>query len=384
MAEKPVTHICLVNEYPTSILSPIIDPKIPSNKLIIVSAKEFTQQSKLIIHVAKTRGYQAEHKILPSTCCTTELKKAFLNIFENELNQNKNIWLNATNGTRYQALAAYEVARSFSAPVYVVDPNNDSLQWLHPEDRSPTPIENKLKLHEYFSINGSSLVSQQSKHGISSRIRKLGAKWASQSKVIGASLARLNYLAYSAQSESLLSKPMDSHSLRDEHLLALVEELAQENMLVLQSDNRLRFSNPEARFFCNGGWLEEYVFGLIRDIRSQFSSIQDDAHSAEIERLVDGRKVKNEIDVMALVNNKLHIIECKTKRMKAGAGTDTLYKLDSLNELFGGLAGKAALVTFHRISDSDKARAFELDITIFGPDKLLDLRGHLELWLKDS
>ena len=70
--------------------------------------------------------------------------------------------------------------------------------------------------------------------------------------------------------------------------------------------------------------------------------------------------------------------------MKNGSDTNTLYKLDSLSEVLGGIEGRAALVTFDKITPAASARALELNIGVFGPNQLGNLRDHLATWLKAS
>ena len=87
---------------------------------------------------------------------------------------------------------------------------------------------------------------------------------------------------------------------------------------------------------------------------------------------------------MALVNNKLHVIECKTKKFKNGEGSNTLYKIDSIAELLGGLKCKAALVTFYPLNKSELDRAYELNIDIFDINNLLNLKTSLKKWLIEN
>ena len=41
------------------------------------------------------------------------------------------------------------------------------------------------------------------------------------------------------------------------------------NVLVIDSKTHLVFINEEARFFANGGWLEEYVYGLLLSLKKE-------------------------------------------------------------------------------------------------------------------
>ncbi|WP_199271396.1 Card1-like endonuclease domain-containing protein [Paraglaciecola sp. L1A13] len=72
----------------------------------------------------------------------------------------------------------------------------------------------------------------------------------------------------------------------------------------------------------------------------------------QIDHLVDAKTVKNELDTVAIMNKKLHIIECKTKRIKGADDTHILYKLNSRNELLRDIAGKTPLASLHQITNA--------------------------------
>jgi hypothetical protein len=107
---------------------------------------------------------------------------------------------------------------------------------------------------------------------------------------------------------------------------------------------------------------------------------QDVACNITINRQPAGHAlVKNEIDIGLIKANRLHLIECKTKRFEQGA--DVLYKLDSLRDLMGGLQSRTMLVSFNNLDKISRARAKELDIQLCCHTELRNLQHHLQLWL---
>lgn len=388
LQNKNITHICLIGDDPTANLTPLIDNNIPCERLIVVHSPSQRDQYQSLMQVAKGRGAKVDDWLIPeaSEMKIETLKYRFVELFEAELSKHgvdKNqIWLNSSNGSRQQVLSAYEVARSYGCPIFIVEPNTDSLCWLFPEGWPITPIKDKIKLHEYFRVNGCELVSQKNKNGINIKLRELGARWLEKSAKLQSGLAMLNYLASMGKGPN--NRAMQNSSmLKNESLQWLLDDLSQIGQIEI-SGNQVSFLSAEARFFCNGGWLEEIVFGMVRGLRADLKTIQDDGHSLEVEREHQSKIVKNELDVVALVNNKLHIIECKTKKFKNGQGSDTLYKLDSLVNVLGGLKANSALVTFFPITPAEMRRAKELNIEIFGPSKLPRLKECLKGWLSHS
>jgi len=378
--EKQVTHICLIGEDPTANLTPIIDKEIASDRVIIAHEQHQHEQVEQLKKVIQTRGYKVDKWLIPTTFNTEEIKLNFMQLFEQEVTHPSETWLNASNGSRYQILAAYEVARDYNASIFIVEPKYDALCWLSPENRAVTPVADKIKLHEFLAVNGCTLKSQQNKNGIPNDLRAIGENWLKQADKLQTGLAKLNYLAQFTHGDTFISKEQDNAMLNDESLQWLLNDL--ETLELIQVDGKsVHFQNEKTRFFANGGWLEEITFSYIRSLSSEIPELQDDGHSVEIERSINGKTIKNELDVVALVNNKLNVIECKTKKFKNGDGSNMLYKIDSLAERLGGLKCKAALVTFYPLNKSELIRAAELNIEVISGKDLPNLKQIVKNWL---
>jgi len=96
--------------------------------------------------------------------------------------------------------------------------------------------------------------------------------------------------------------------------------------------------------------------------------------------------VLNEIDVALLKDNRLYLLECKTKRYsgqskKHSEGADVLYKLDSIRDLLGGLQAKAMLVSIKKLQQYHLDRAKELNIEICCYQDLKFLEQKIDKWL---
>ena len=115
--------------------------------------------------------------------------------------------------------------------------------------------------------------------------------------------------------------------------------------------------------------------------RHSDSHIQDIARSVEIERKVAGNAVPNELDVVFLADNRLHLIECKTRQFKGegedSPGAEAIYKLDTLADLTGGLQARAMLVSYRDMSGHDRNRARDLGIAVCAGGQLRHLERHL-------
>ena len=170
-------------------------------------------------------------------------------------------------------------------------------------------------------------------------------------------------------------------------LKALIELFEQSGLLTVQ-ERCLHFRDEPSRFLANGGWIECHVFDVVRQCKKNIPEIQDIAFGVKVSRVIDGKEVPNEIDVAFLCNNRLHIIECKTQLFKSGkrkqSGANTLYKLDTLAPLLGGLHARAMLVSFMDLPEYDVRRAHDLDIAVCAGRQLLHLKDHILQFIRRS
>jgi hypothetical protein len=379
---KNVTHICLIDENPISVLSPLVDPYIPSHRVVFAVKENQQRDVDRLKKVLLPKGIKVSSWLLPTTTNTGELIDSFNKLVTGELQSNPlhQLVLNTSCGSRHYALAAFEVARNHKLHCFVVEPDFDHLYWLYPEEKANSAIAEKLKIQDYMTALDCTIGSIANHGVVDKSIRNLGASWASQVNYLENSLSTLNYLAFTADNPRLTSSRLSQAQLDDHILYSMLDDLITVGMLTI-NDDYLIFKNESARFFVNGGWLEEYVHGVILSLKKEVKTIQDCAQGVEIVRQVKGGTVKNELDVLALANNRLHLIECKTKKFEKGEGNDVIYKLDSLVDLLGGINGRAMLVSFKNIRISEKHRAKELDIHIIGSNELPNLSMHLKHWL---
>ncbi|MGK0234708.1 MAG: hypothetical protein ACI9EK_001234 [Psychroserpens sp.] len=384
-SNKSITHICLLDENPISVLTPLLDPDIQSNRVIFAIKPNQEEAILRLKKVVKPRGVKVSTWILPTTTNTGDILLSFHKLISTELkvNPSEQLVLNTTCGSRHYVLAAFEVAKDYGLHCFIVEPKFDELYWLYPEERENSALAEKLKISDYLTALDSEVKEVANNGVVSLNKRTLGAKWCSEPDYYSSALGILNYLAYTADNNFLTSVKLTKQQLENAALSELIDDLM--TISYAQFDNdKLVFKNDSARFFANGGWLEEYVYGTILSLKKDIPTLQDVAQGVEVVRNVGKHTVNNELDVAALANNKLHIIECKTKNFDKGEGNNVIYKLDSLADLLGGLHGRAMLVSFKEIRVAEQYRALELDIKFIGPHELPNLSEHLTHWLKTA
>ena len=113
------------------------------------------------------------------------------------------------------------------------------------------------------------------------------------------------------------------------------------------------------------------------------------ARGLEYVRLNDTTAIKNELDVVFLAKNRLHIIECKAKRFQCtlnpdAPGADALYKLDGVRQQLGGKDAQVLFVSYQQLLDSHRQRAADMGIRLCVGREIHYLNELLHEWVGDN
>lgn len=372
-------HLALMDEDPVAIITPLLDPNIATGSLMLAHTSKQTAKAQRLLKIISHYGISSQTWLLPDTFSTDELMDSFQALAETH--KAKEVWLNASGGARYAMLAATCVSQIYDHKIYVVEPEADTLSWLSPSEAKPTPLADKLSLNNLLQLFDTQVTDNGRRTGLAQDVREVGAQWAAKANDYSGALARLNWLAM--KSRTLTSPILDSHLLDDQHLMNIIEDLTQIGYVDF-ADNRLHFANESSRFFANGGWLEDHVFATLYQLRAEFPQIQDLAQGVTVNRKLAKGSVDNELDIAFVANNKLHIIECKTKKFAAGDAQATSYKLDALTDALGGIEAKSLLVSYRELSEYEMLRAQAQNIHVIAGRKLPQLKHHLRLWINHT
>jgi hypothetical protein len=330
------------------------------------------------------RDIESEFFEIPSIVDTALIREAIQKLEKDLMARGKSIKLNASCGLRHRLLTVYEMFRRNRWEIFVVEPNSDKICWLYPENLPDIQLADKITISDYLTIFGAraEFNEQELPDQLDRQLYQLGRKWAGNALELGPGLATLNYLATTCRKEQKLDVALTEKQQGYRELNMLLTDLV-DTGLASYNKGILTFKSEDARRFSNGEWLETLVHSTVKQIQDELPTIQDRSLNVQVYRQLGEREVRNELDVASVVNNKLHIIECKTKGMRDD-GDDTLYKLESLRDLLGGLQARAMLVSFRPLRHNDITRAEDLGLALIGPDELKDLKAHLKTWFTDA
>jgi hypothetical protein len=351
------------------LILPFLSDKINCKKLVLfVSNQIKTSRIELNIEAAlKKKGIKVTIVYGDEQDFTWE---GIQENIEKQVKEHKEqvIAFNSNGGTKPMALAAFEYCYTSDLPVFYI--NGNLLEWLHVPNKmalEPETIQSSLAYQDYLLSHGYEILKKTdivSSPDIAHLIKGWGGR--SQASEIG----RLNKLAAKGDKNNLVVK-LDEKEQKDSHLQIMLDELASVDLIAFKGKDKIVFKSEESRFFVNGGWYELYLQKLLEKINANYFNAEGKVFSSiELKPIYakdDGsKKVKNEIDVAYLLNNRLFMFECKTANLasKHGRADEAIYKLASLLENIGGTNATGIISTYRKIEKVDKERAGLLGIRI--------------------
>ncbi|AMG12698.1 DUF1887 family protein [Vibrio vulnificus] len=377
-------HVGIIDQDPVRLVTPLLDLRTVSTHIVFIGDESQRDMYQRLHSVLAQRGITSELFVIPSVVDTRLIKQSIQALAEDLKSRGEDVKLNASCGLRHRLLSVYEVFRTYHWPIFVVEPNSDKLCWLYPDGREDTQVQDRITVADYLTIFGArgEFNEVELPPQLDQKLHELGERWASHALELGPGLATLNYLATTCRKEQKLDVELSEKQQGYRELNMLLADLV-EAQIATYENGILTFANEDARRFSNGEWLETLVHSTVKQIQDDMPTIQDHSLNVQVYRQLGEREVRNELDVASVVNNKLHIIECKTKGMRDD-GDDTLYKLESLRDLLGGLQARAMLVSFRPLRHNDITRAEDLGLALIGPDELKDLKKHLTEWFAQA
>ncbi|EHH2448423.1 DUF1887 family protein [Vibrio vulnificus] len=377
-------HVGIIDQDPVRLVTPLLDLRTVSTHIVFIGDESQRDMYQRLHSVLAQRDITSELFVIPSVVDTHLIKQSIQTLAEDLKSRGEDVKLNASCGLRHRLLSVYEVFRTYHWPIFVVEPNSDKLCWLYPDGREDSQVEDRITVADYLTIFGArgEFNEVELPPQLDQKLHELGERWASHALELGPGLATLNYLATTCRKEQKLDVELSEKQQGYRELNMLLADLV-EAQIATYENGILTFANEDARRFSNGEWLETLVHSTVKQIQDDMPTIQDHSLNVQVYRQLGEREVRNELDVASVVNNKLHIIECKTKGMRDD-GDDTLYKLESLRDLLGGLQARAMLVSFRPLRHNDITRAEDLGLALIGPDELKDLKKHLTDWFAQA
>lgn len=370
----PKIHLVLVSAQGVPNITPLLDPEFRPQEVVMLVSPDMQKRAEWLRTVIQPTGVKVSSWSIASAWDIYHVQDRVLDLLTER--EHEDIALNATGGTKPMSIAAYEVFRSQDKPVFYVHPEQDKVIWLSPANWSQHELADRIKLEAFLGAYGAQCESLE-RTPINSGHRALTDELVQDLRRYALPLRKLNW--YADQAKSHLTVQLDTKGWSEVEYLAERFEL---HGLLTLGQGSIVFPDEGARFFVNGGWFEEFVYSLLFNLRKDIGSINDLARNIQVVRTVPKGPVSNEIDVAFLANNRLYLIECKTRGWKDNAGAESLYKLDTLKDLLGGIQGQAMLISYQKLDKYTKRRADDLAIRYCDASEIHHLREKIKDWVR--
>lgn len=253
---------------------------------------------------------------------------------KNKLSPDKQYYLNLAGGNRYMTLSVQHVFEEFNTLFFYTQTRENQVvktifdNSIYDDDDEIFPINHRMSLKEYFGLYGLETDLDQPR-------------------------PQVKNLAYSQHLFTMFSQNLLSRG--DYEVLNLLREKYRNGRYLIISHAEKPFK-PELAIpnlgkfldyigfaperpgslqsheieYLTGGWFEEYVYSLIKEV------LQPDDIAMGVH--ISNGKIRhnNELDVCFIKANKLFVIECKTGVTSESLFNEIVYKVCALKEVLLG------------------------------------------------
>lgn len=345
---------------------------IAPEKVVVAITEGMSSQGNNLFDQIKAAGYKAERLDITQESSLRALNKQFEAWLEQHIDDD--IEVNVTGGTKLMSIAAYELFNSYGFRCFYQNLEPNQIIWLDDESviadvGHSIGLERYLKGYQFEIIKKVNLAEIPKAHKLYAEILYAELCKAGRYAEIAALISKLNAHAAKPKIDSL------NHFSLSHEEQAFLEHLSRETDVFSLNHKTIEWQTEADRVLIAGGWLEVLTADLLRG-----SDMRDIHLSVEIGKSTQRKKSKTfqEIDVMAMKQQKLVIIECKTVNWKtASTASEAIYKLSALSDI-GGLNTQSIFVSLYDLKDAAKTRAAEHDIKVIaGQSAIIDLRNQL-------
>lgn len=370
-------HLCLVSANITVNLAPLLNSEVcPKHVVLLYAADDLAWLEGLVQVISGLDGVTVSCQLLNDAECAESVRSDVLAVLTNY--EGQAVGLNASGGSRLVSLVASQVFQNLNKQVFYVDAQIDQLISVHPHDSPVCVLGQRVDVPQYLMASGYE-VHGESEITLTASQRAFAQELLANIRHYSGALAILNWLAASAGS-GLQSKYIESWHMSSPAFIGLLDRLRDVG-LALVNRNSLVFTSESAKFFVNGGWLQDYVGLVVDELRGRVSGIQDFKQDLSVSK---AGELQCGVDSLVLMNNRLHLIECRAKKFKKGNaknGAEALHRLDEVMVLEGNLQARTLLLSYCPLRDVDARRMQLMDIKVLQEKQLQNLRFHLEEWI---
>lgn len=377
-------HLCIATGQNAANFIPLKQLQAQDIWVLETPAMQKQQSAKALSMALKSALPEARVRIISFDDSTPQaMQDAALQLADSELD-GKQVVFHATGGTKLMVLAIHQQLLNLAAGqgsyrVLYADTAQQTLSWLddapHQESMADVlTLNEQLLLRGYRTDNDTRPAQTQQRASERAQTTRFMGEKSAQLKGF---LGTLNYHANQAASGKSLTRELDYLPRAQSPAGKLLEQAQEQGLLRIdEAYSAITFASAEvAQYFC-GGWVEEYAFLKFT------GSLAPTQYALGVQTVQNTSKIRNEIDGIAVANNRALIIECKAK--KQDQAQEAIYKLGQVVRQVGGLMARGLYLSAIQVSDTDRNRAKEYGVDVLAGDELADLSQYLRNWNKSA
>ncbi|WP_373746790.1 Card1-like endonuclease domain-containing protein [Neisseria dentiae] len=365
-------HVCLVSDQAVPNFVPVLDKDFRPQEVVLLVTEQMQAGADALAEVMrKSCGVKVRQLAVADAYDMAQVgERVFALLCDMDKEQ---VALNVTGGTKLMAIAAFAMFKEAGYPSFYFTADSNEVLLLDNNERLLLQPP-KIKIEDYLMLHGYPARHKLQKQLAHPEWLPFAEELVRAHGSLGQELGRLNFEISQTDKRVLKCKvPAGAVARNMQYLLNLLEE----NGLARQQGDCLLFAGEEAKQYAAGGWFEDYVFQTAKSL----PGVQDIALNVQIENAKEQVFQHNELDVLLLVGNVLHVLECKTANFATheDKAEEALYKLESLKKL-GGLRTKAMLLSYRELTGKIRNRAMGAQIGIIEQKDLSGMKTLLEKW----
>ena len=377
-------QICLVSEQTMpNYLGSIVPGALPKQVHLVVTDR-MKERASILEKALRLRGYGVEQYHIAAS-----RPDAMIDVLDRiYAKTGSDVSINVTGGTKIMALTTVEWASIQDTPPFLFYVDTDNGKFLQIGGKlEQFEISAAIKLKELLRVGAGVDIIKQEDDSLNAWERDYLEQLVQPFLKNRTALELFNKCAKEAEGSLYADIPFGN---LPEFACALA--VAQKaGKLHLVSD-KIAYKSESARFWCNGGWLEDFVRARLYKMKRS-GLIDDWASNIQISR---GQKVEsrtsrqtpsplNELDAAFTASNRFFVIECKTANLARRDGfSNASYKLDSLRRSLGGIFSHGMIVSVHDPRPEDIQRCRDLRIKLLYGSDVLKLEEKLKNWIQNA
>lgn len=393
-------HVCIVSDQLIPNLIPVLMEQPDQVWLLLSGVMQRKGLGRRFERLLQQKGFQVMlREGVPDAALATIREYSLEIATDLEEEGFDRILLNATGGNKLLTLAFVDTFQSALDEtvlrILYTDTRHNKLELLFPPKQNPVEMKSVLDVPLYLAAQGAKVRKVDSDQEFwSDQVRERRSVTYALAGLLkrrqdAALLGAINALSArsretNARHQEKLVKPLQSFDeqkrIPSGRWAEMLRQFEAAGLVEWDGAYQLTFLTLDAARYLGGGWLEEYCWLVAQ--QSGFDDLRLGVEITWEEGASRQEKARNEFDLLAIHNNRMLVVECKTANLfRDGAkDQDVVNRIESLGRSAGGLFGSSLLLSARELKKETCNRCATQSIHYLAEVELLDLDKNLMQW----